>query len=126
VLGWPEDSPLRKVEHALGNLVPFARLVLVDNGGKHAVLFLRPGDPLFIQDEIQILKLQKLCLLIEKNLRKLIPQGLRLHKRDNYDGLFVDVSKIGITYNKPDKEASLVLVPAILINRQLGSDLVSK
>lgn len=82
---------------------------MLHDGGKHAVLFLGPGDPLFIQDEIQILKLQKLWPLIEKDLRKLIPKGL-------CDGLFVDVGKIGITYNKPDKEPSLVLVPAVLIN----------
>lgn len=53
----PKDRPVGYVEHILRDFVPFARFVLVNDADEQIILLLSPGDPLFVEYQIQVLKM---------------------------------------------------------------------
>lgn len=113
LLGSSEVLFVGIVVHPLRYLVPSPLLLFFQGLEQVLVFTLGPTFPLFRFDHIQVLKLEKIWIFVEKDEGQLIPEILLVGEFVQF-GIFLLFHEVGIAYNKPHEDPSLVLMPTIL------------
>lgn len=78
VFGSPEDPPFGAKEHPLGDFVPLSGFFSLHALHQEVIFLLCPRDPLLELEKVEILKMQKLRLLMEEERREVVPGVLGL------------------------------------------------
>lgn len=79
VLGRLEDLELRVIKDMLGDLIPFATVLLLDGLDELLILLLSPRDFPLQFDHVQTLELQELWIFVEEGKREAFPLLLWLN-----------------------------------------------